>query len=832
MRGFGCERSGRGGWASPVFLSGLLMGLSIVALAGAAVAQARTGGQRREISPARVARLSGTVRDALGRAVSGAALQLASSSGHSVRTHSGARGRYSFPALPPGAYRLTVRHAGFAPRITVLRFRAGAAYHYPVTLALAALAQATVVTATGAPEPAAQVGETVSTITGAELRQRPALTVSSLLALQPGVQVVRDGALGGLTSLYIRGGASQFTTVLLNGLPIQRPDLGYFDYATLLPAGLGQVQILRGPDSVVYGSDAISGVVALRSASGAGRLEPELTARASYGNFATVQNSERLAGSLGALDYAAAFGYLGTHNQIPNNHFQDRTYAGNFGWALDANNILRFTVRYARSGGGNPNAIAFYGIADGAWAREGESYDTLSWHQWTTPHWENDWMAGQEAVNYGFFDPAPVGALINGNYAGDVVTIAGANGYSVTGQAVLDYGGLYPMNFASDTERRVANWQSIWHVAPGWRVIGGYRYDDQRSRPPAPLSLHDNGGYAELRGGLWNRLFASGGVAVDREMPFGSTVNPQASLAFFPRLRRSAWLDETRLRISAGTALKDPTLSQEQTSLYALATASGGAAEAAALGVRPLGPQRGRDFDAGVDQFLWGERMRLSATVFDNRYYDMIEFVPSTAYPLLGLTGRALAAGPFGADFNSLTESAKGFDLGYRLRAAGFVSRLSYTYLDARVLSSLSSDALAPAVNPAFPGVAIGAFAPLVGARPFEAAPESGSFEFGYAPGPWSLLGGVVYASRRDASTFLADPYFGDTMLLPNHDLAPAYHLFQLTGYVRLNRAVTLDGAMDNAFNEQTQQVLGFPALGRALRLGIRIDVLALGRAF
>lgn len=837
MRGCGLPPSGhgqlrRGHRNFSTIFAGLFVAVLLAATAGSALAQAGGRRGRREVNPRRAAQLSGMVRDALGRAVSGAKVQLASARGRILRTQSDARGRFGFRGIPPGAYRLTARHAGFAARRTVLRFRAGAAYRYTVTLALAAVEQATVVTATGAPEPAAQVGETVSTIAGAELRQRPALVVSALLAQQPGVQVVRDGGLGGLTSLYIRGGASQFTTVLLDGLPVQRPDLGYFDYATLLPAGLGEVQILRGPDSVVYGSDAISGVVALRSASGAGELAPELTAQASYGNFATAQSSERLAGSLGALDYDAEFGYLGTHNQIPNDHFQDRTYAGNFGWALDANNILRFTLRYARSGGGNPNAIAFYGIADGAWAREGENYGTLSWHQWTTPHWENDWMAGQEEVNYGFFDPAPAGTLINGNYAGGVVTIAGANGYTVTGRAILDYGGFYPMNFASDTERRVAGWRSIWHVAPGWRVIGGYRYDDQRSRPPAPLSLHDNGGYAEVRGGLWNRLFASGGVAVDREMPFGATVNPQGSLAFFPRLRRGSWLDETRLRVSAGTALKDPTLSQEQTSLYALAAASGGAAEAAALGVRPLGPQRGQDFDAGVDQFLWGERVRLSATVFDNRYYDMIEFVPSTAYVLLGLTGRALAAGPFGADFNSLTESAKGFDLGYRLRAAGFVSRLSYTYLDARVLSSLSSDALAPAVNPAFPGVRIGAFAPLVGARPFEAAPESGSFEFGYEPGSWSLLGGVVYASRRDASTFLSDPYFGDSMLLPNHDLAPAYHLFQLTGYVRLNRAVTLDGAMDNAFNEQTQQVLGFPALGRAVRVGVRIDVLALGRTF
>lgn len=833
MRGYYLARTGllrRNRTLSSLLL--FLLAGCFVPGAAAAPPQNTHGQHSRTASPgtARRAQLRGTVRDALGRPVAGARLELVPRRGQrrwTTRSHR--NGRYAFPPVPAGRYRLQARHAGFAPMHNDFELTAGRLI-FNVTLGLAPVEEGLVVTATGAPEPAAQVGQTVSTITTAEIQRQRPLTLSALLAQQPGVQVLRDGALGGLTSLFIRGGASQFTSVLLDGMPIQRPDLGYFDYATLLPAGIGEVQILRGPDSVVYGSDAISGVVALSSASGAGDLAPELEASADYGSFATVQNSERLAGSHGPFDYAAAFGYLGTHNQIPNDHFQDRTYGGNFGWMLDPSDTLRVTLHYAASGGGNPNSIAFYGIADGAWAREGETYDTVSWQNQTRTNWQNDFLFGQAAVNYGYVDPAPVGTLINGNYAGQAVTIRGANGYAVTGQAILDYGGLYPMDFTSDTQRWDAQWRSIWDPAPGWQVNGGYRYTADQTVGPAPLNLHDNGGYLELRGSWRNRWFPGGGVSVDREAPFGATVNPQASLAFFPRLRRGRWLDETRLRIAGGTALKDPTLSQEQSSLYALAVASGGIAQAAAIGAQPLGPQRGREFDAGVDQFLWHDRMRLSATVFDNRYYNMIEFVPSTAYALLGLGGKALSAGPFGADFNSLSESAQGLELDYRLRAGGFLSQINYTYLDARVLSSLSSDALSPADNPLFPGVEIGAFAPLVGARPFEAAPESGSFELGYASGSWSLMGGMVAASRRDASTFLTDPGFGDTMLLPNHDLAPAYQLFQLTGYVRLTPALTLHGAVENLFNQETQQVFGYPALGQALRVGITIDVMALRR--
>lgn len=833
MRGYFFARTGLRGRSR--MLSSLLFFLLVACLVlGAVAAPPQNPGTRRgrtaNPAAARQARLSGTVRDALGRPIAGAQLELIPQrQGRRWATRSHSSGRYAFPPVPAGRYRLQVRHAGFAQFHNDFELTGGHLI-FNATLGLAPIEQGLVVTATGAPEPAAQVGQTVSTITAAQIQRQRPQTLSALLAQQPGVQVSRDGALGGLTSLFIRGGASEFTSVLLDGMPIQRPDLGYFDYSTLLPAGIGEVQILRGPDSVVYGSDAISGVVALQSASGAGDLEPELEASAAYGSFATVQNSERLAGSRGPFDYEAAFGYLGTHNQIPNDRFQDRTSGGNFGWMLSPSTTLRVTLHYAASGGGNPNSFAFFGIADGAWAREGETYDTVSWRSQTTPDWQNDFLFGQAAINYGYVDPAPVGTLINGNYAGQVVTIRGANGYSVTGQAILDYGGLYPMDFTSDTQRRDAQWRSIWDPAPGWQVNGGYRYTEDQALAPAPISLHDNGGYLELRGNWRNRWFPSGGVSVDRETPFGDTVNPQGSLAFYPRLRRGRWLDETRLRVAAGTALKDPTLSQEQSSLYAVAVASGGIAKAAAIGAPPLGPQRGREFDAGVDQFLWHDRMRLSATVFDNRYYNMIEFAPSTAYALLGLGGTALAAGPFGADFNSLSENAQGLELDYQLRSGGFISRINYTYLDARVLSSLSSDALSPAENPIFPGVRIGAYAPLVGARPFETAPASGSFEFGYATGSWSLMGGMVAASRRDTSTFLTDPSFGNTMLLPNHDLAPAYQLFQMTSYIRLTPALTLHAAVDNLFNQETQQVFGYPVLGQALRVGITIDVMALSR--
>src|SRR5262249_40354939 len=154
-------------------------------------------------------------------------------------------------------------------------------------------------------------------------------------------------------------------------------------------------------------------------------------------------------------------------------------------------------------------------------------------------------------------------------------------------------------------------------------------------------------------------------------------------------------------------------------------------------GVGPIGPERARTFDAGIEQSLVQGQVRVRATYFDNSYNNLIEFVSKTALPQLGVSPAAAAATGFGAYVNSQSFDGRGLEPsagamlgkmpGRSLRLAG-----SYTYLDATVTKSLSGDALAPAINPAFPGIPIGAFSPLVGNRPFRRPTNSGSMLVAY----------------------------------------------------------------------------------------------------
>src|SRR5262249_31108837 len=150
--------------------------------------------------------------------------------------------------------------------------------------------------------------------------------------------------------------------------------------------------------------------------------------------------------------------------------------------------------------------------------------------------------------------------------------------------------------------------------------------------------------------------------------------------------------------------------------------------------VAPIRPERSRSYDVGVEQFAWNGRAKLGATFFYNRFDDQLESVPQSGLITLGVPGPVVTNTPFGAFVNSLATRALGAETDVELHLGnGLTARAAYTYLDAVVRRSFSSDELFPSFNPAFPTVPIGAFSPLVGNRPFNRAPHTGSFYVGYS---------------------------------------------------------------------------------------------------
>ena len=122
------------------------------------------------------------------------------------------------------------------------------------------------------------------------------------------------------------------------------------------------------------------------------------------------------------------------------------------------------------------------------------------------------------------------------------------------------------------------------------------------------------------------------------------------------------------------------------------------------------------------------------------------------------------------------------------------------------------------ATNPAFPGVQIGAFSPLVGERPFRRPANSGTLFVSYANGPAAVALSAYFAGKRDDSTFLSDEFFGNSMLLPNQDLDPAYQKVDLSVSYRVHPQAKVYTSIENLFDKEYEAAFGFPSLPFAIR--------------
>src|SRR5436190_1626014 len=192
-----------------------------------------------------------------------------------------------------------------------------------VVLAVAPVHETVVVSATRTEAPADQVGASVTAFTAADLERKQIPLVADLLRASPGVMVVRSGGAGAQTSLFVRGGESNYNKVLLDGIPLNEPG-GTFNFSNVTSENLERVEIVRGAHSALFGSDAMSSVVQLftKRAEGAAR-QPHVSLSLEGGTFGTGRATGSIAGKSGGFDYSFGAAQLVTDNEAPNNDFRN-----------------------------------------------------------------------------------------------------------------------------------------------------------------------------------------------------------------------------------------------------------------------------------------------------------------------------------------------------------------------------------------------------------------------------------------------------------------------------------------------------------------------------
>src|SRR5262249_47362487 len=145
------------------------------------------------------------------------------------------------------------------------------------------------------------------------------------------------------------------------------------------------------------------------------------------------------------FDYFTDYSHLQTDNRVPNNAYRNDTFATRVGVLLGSNTDVSGTVRWMDTRYENPNAFDFYGIADDSFQTRRTAYSSIAARSQINSRWQSNVRFGVADQKYHFENPTPTGVRAAfDNFLGNVVTITGANGYSVTGRAILDFGGAYP----------------------------------------------------------------------------------------------------------------------------------------------------------------------------------------------------------------------------------------------------------------------------------------------------------------------------------------------------------------------------------------------------
>lgn len=768
--------------------------------------------------------LTGTVLDPLGERVAGATVTLVGGQPKSPETRTNAEGVYTFQNLASGRYQVLVMASGFEAVTSQPVFVGGSErVTSDVVLQIGGIQQAVLVTASAAEVSQAQTGAPVTVIDEDTLEALNKTEVSEALRLVPGSHVVPTGGRGGTTAMFIRGGNANFNKVLLDGITVN--DIGgAFDFAQMSTGGVERLEVLRQTNSVMYGSDALAGVIDITTKRGRSRI-PELEYSLDGGNLGTLATTLSLGGVARRFDYFSSYSRFQTDNDVPNNAYENGTYAGRFGVAVAGNTDLSVSIRRIDSEYESSNAFLNFGIADDSSQDKQQTYVTAAARSQWTDRWQSTLRFGWTDEESLFVNPTPTGTPFDpfgfgANYLGNVVTITGANGFSVTGRGILDFGGTYPSTFDTRTDRRLIAADTTFELHPTFAVSAGARFEHERGydNPDAePTATRNNGGlFVEGRGSFMNRHYVSAGLGYERNEVFESAVSPRISVASYLRLPSAAAISDTKIALNAGTGIKAPSVFQQQNSLLALVEGT-----PVAGAVSPVGPERSKSFDIGVEQGLWGGNARVRLSYFHNTFDDLLEFLGRQQLVLAGVPPEVAAATAFGGYLNAASYTAQGLEISGEA-AARQVVRLgaSYTYLDAEVTKAFSASA---SINPAFPGIEIGEFSPLVGERPFRRPTHSGTVFVSYVQGPAQVTLSGFFSGKRDDSTFLSDEFFGPSMLLPNQDVAPGYEKFDVSAAYQVHRRVRGYLVIENLFDQAYQPSFGFPGLPLTARAGVRV---------
>ena len=218
-----------------------------------------------------------------------------------------------------------------------------------------ALTEEIVVSATRLPVPEEESPAAISVVTAQELEERQVRRVADALREVPGITVAQSGAPGQLTSVFTRGLRSEHTQVLLDGIPVNQGLAGLFNFADLNVDNVDRIEVVRGPQSTLYGPRALAGVIQIFTKRGSGPFTGAMSVEG--GSFGTARETFYSSGSAKGFDFSVGLSRLDTDNDRPNNQYRLSNGIANVGWSPNERLRIGSLFTYSLADTGNPNTI-------------------------------------------------------------------------------------------------------------------------------------------------------------------------------------------------------------------------------------------------------------------------------------------------------------------------------------------------------------------------------------------------------------------------------------------------------------------------------------------
>jgi outer membrane cobalamin receptor len=687
-------------------------------------------------------------------------------------------GLATIESLNDGSYQLQVLAPGFSAYSAVVSVPQTTSY--TATLSVATVTETVVVSATRNPVPVDETGASISTLENTQLTNMQPVSLSDAVRFLPGVVVSVAGQRGGLASVFSRGGDSTYNKVIVDGVPVNEPG-GRFDFGTVPLQGADRIEFLRGAQSTLYGSDAMTSVITMFSRTGTSET-PELLFGADGGNFYTTHGYASLSGARGRFDYNLFADQFNTEGQGINSDYSNSLQGGSVGVRLSDRTFLRVRARHANSRTGvqgewNFNGQVIYPPDSDQRARQNNLLGSAELSIAGPSNWQHR-LSGYEynhrTLNEDtFVDPGRGCDLTTFNFLdcffSDRAQINRA-GFNYQGDYTPRSWLQTTLGYEFEDENGTFNSQFLTTDLSGNAIVGVDNTHGLRRNHALFFQQRVSRGCGSLVAGF---------RYVHNES-FGNWVVPRVAATFLV-LRGGQFFSGTRLRFSYAQAIKEPLFEE-----------SFGITGTFPSDPNPnLKPEENRAYEAGFEQSLLGGRYVFSAIYFRNQFRNQIEFTtnPTNFHGFYLNLNRSLAHGAEVEFKGTLTR---------RLQLDS-----AYTYTSTQILEAPLCTA-ENFCNPLF----------FAGQPLLRRPRHSGNILLNCAGFRWGGNLGGSFIGRRPDSDFLN--------LVPPFTYAAGYALVNLGGWYDVRPRITVYANIENVLNRHYEEVVGYPALLLNFRAGLR----------